>query len=190
MKPFISAKDLAITQAAAAAFLFICVPLINVFGTSMHKTEGMLHGLGSCAAVLLSCQCIHGIYGLLRGKAMAAAKLELLLWLTAIINFMAIALGNWLYIGYRLPDEAQQWLLYNIPSAHSVLMEYKEFVSLFPLALSVCAAVLTRRVRRSGLAAEEAAGMNTVIAVLVTLMWITLLIAFVLGIGLAKLKMV
>ncbi|MNG24143.1 hypothetical protein D3C84_1088340 [compost metagenome] len=69
-------------------------------------------------------------------------------------------------------------------------MEYKEFVSLFPLALGVCAAVLTRRVRRSGLVSEEAAGIHTVIAVLVTLMWITLLIAFVLGIGLAKLKMV
>ena len=66
-------------------------------------------------------------------------------------------------------------------------MEYKEFVSLYPLPLGIAAAVLLRRFRH---ALEPGSAASGIIALLITLFWICLLIGFVLGISLARLRMV
>ncbi|WP_373231587.1 hypothetical protein [Cohnella sp.] len=184
--PFTS-KDLAVTQASVTALLFLLIPLFNIMGFSSNKLMAVLHGLGATLTVLLSCQTIHLVYPLLRGKKEIAGKLELMLWLTNVLVLLTIIFGNWLYIAYRAPDGAQQWLMYHNPSIHFVVMEFKEFVSLYPLPLGIAAAVLLRRFRHE---LEAGSAINSVIALLITLSWICLLIAFIFGIGLAKLKMV
>ncbi len=187
MRPLFTARDFAITQASVAALLFLSIPLFNVIGFSNHKLMAVLHGLGATVTVIMSCQTIHLTYPMLRGNKGAAASLEWALWLTNLMVLLTIVFGNWLYIAYRAPDGPQEWLLYHSPAVHLIGMEYKEFVSLYPLPLGIAAAVLLRRFRH---ALEPGSAASGIIALLITLFWICLLIGFVLGIGLAKLRMV
>lgn len=187
MKPIFNSRDLAITQACVAALFFLLIPLFNLMGISSYTLASVLHGLGATITVIISCYSLHQVYPLLRGKKGSAAKLELTLWLTNVLVLATIITANWLYIGYRAPDSGQQWLLHHNPLGHTVMMEFKEFVSLFPLPLGVAAAWILRRFRDE---LSEDRGFTSVIAILVTLMWICLMIGFVFGIGLAKLRMV
>jgi hypothetical protein len=163
------------------------IPLFNLMGISSHPLSSVLHGLGATITVMLSCHALHLVYPLLREKEGSAARLEFTLWLTNALIIATIVAANWLYIGYRAPDGGQQWLLYHNPPAHTVLMEFKEFVALFPLPLGIAAAWILRRFRGH---MSETPGAASVVAILVTFMWICLIIGFVLGIGLAKLRMV
>ena len=187
MRSLFTERDFAVTQASIAALLFLSIPLFNVIGLSNHKLMAVLHGLGATVTVIMSCQTIHLIYPMLRGKKGAAASLEWSLWLTNLMVLLTIVFGNWLYIAYRAPDGPQEWLLYHSPAVHYIVMEYKEFVSLYPLPLGIAAAVLLRRFRH---ALEPGSAASGIIALLITLFWICLLIGFVLGIGLARLRMV
>lgn len=187
MKPTLNSRDLAVTQACVAALFFITIPLFNLMGISSYTLSSVLHGLGATVTVMISCYSLHQVYPLLRGKEGSAAKLEFTLWLTNTLVLATIITANWLYIGYRAPDSGQQWLLYHNPVGHTVFMEFKEFVALFPLPLGVAAAWILRRFRAQ---LSTNTGIASVIAILVTFMWICLMIGFVLGIGLAKLRMV
>ncbi|NBC71604.1 hypothetical protein [Paenibacillus sacheonensis] len=187
MKSLFTARDFAVTQACVAAALFLSIPLFNVIGFSNHKLQAVLHGLGATVTVIMSCQTIHLIYPMLRGKIGAAAKLEWVLWLTNAMVLLTIIFGNWLYIAYRGPDGPQEWLMYHSPEVHLILMEYKEFVSLYPLPLGIAAGFLLRRFRHT---LEPGSAVGGIIALLITLFWICLLIGFAFGIGLTKLRMV
>ncbi|WP_248930415.1 hypothetical protein [Paenibacillus hamazuiensis] len=187
MKPIFSAREWAIAQAAMAAVLLLLIPLVNLLAPGGDRLVSVLHGAASFVTVALACQAIHQLYPLLRGKEGAAARLELTLWLTNALVLATIVFGNWLYIDYRLPDQAQQWLLFNNPAGHSIIMEFKEFVSLFPLPLGVGAAWILRRFRESLPGKPDVA---SAAALLVTLMWGTLLCGLVFGLALAKLKLV
>ena len=187
MKPMFSIRDLAVTQGIMAALFFLLIPLFNLFGLSNHKLNSVLHGLGATLTVLLSCYVLHALYPFLRGKEGAERKLEFLLWIVNILTLLTIIFGNWIYMGYRAPDGAQQWFLYNAPLGHLVIMEFKEFASLFPLPLGMAASFLMWRFRNYF---DKVHGVSSVIALLVTLMWIFLLIGFVFGLGISKLKIV
>lgn len=186
MKQMFTSRDLAVTQAVVAALFFLMIPVFYLLGVSTNKLAGFLHGIGSTLTVILACRVLHLLYPLLRGQKGAAKKLSLALWLTNGLVLLTIIFGNWLYIGYRAPDAVQQWLIYNVPAAHTVVMEFKEFVSLFPLPLGVAAGVLLHRFRDN----LQESGVASVVAMLVTLFWICLLIGLVAGFGLSKLKMV
>jgi hypothetical protein len=187
MKPPFLMRDMAVTQAFFAALLFLAIPLFNLLGPSHHKWSGILHGLCSTLTVIVACYTLHSLYPFLKSVKGAEARLELRLAWTNVLVLLSIILGNWLYIGYREPDGAQQWLLFHYPAGHFVVMEFKEFASLFPLPLGVAASVLLRRSRG---AAIDVPLVNAAIAVLVTLMWMFLLFGFVFGLGLSKIAIV
>jgi hypothetical protein len=187
MKPIFNTRDLAATQGIMAAFFFLLIPVFNLFGLSTHKLDSILHGLGATLTVIISCFVLHALFPFLRGKEGSVKKLELSLWITNILILLTIIIGNWLYMGYRAPDGAQQWFLYNAPLGHLVMMEFKEFTSLFPLPLGVAGSFLLWRFKRD---IETVKGVSSVIALLVTLMWLFLLLGFVFGIGITKLKIV
>ena len=187
MRLLFSARDFAITQAGIASILFISIPLFNILGLSNHRLESVLHGLGATVTVMMSCQVIHLVYPMLRGKKGAAAKLEWVLWITNVMVLLTIVLGNWLYPSYRGVDGPQQWLMYHTPEVHLIIMEYKEFVSLYPLPLGIAATFLLRRFRHH---LEPGSVVSGIIALLITLFWVCLLVGLAFGIGLAKLKMV
>ncbi|NBI29956.1 hypothetical protein [Chengkuizengella marina] len=187
MKPIISARDLAVTQAGFAALLFILMPILHWVDDSQYKWLSIFHGVGATLTVLASCYMLHLIYPLLRGKAGTVKRLKFILWLVNILTLASIITANWLYIGYRAPDGARQWFIYHHPSIHLILMEYKEFVALFPLPLGIGALWI---LHRFGKQMEQSTNttISSVIAILLTLMWVCLIIGFVFGLAMVKIK--
>lgn len=186
MKQMFNARDLAVAQGVAAALLFLSIPCFTWLGLGTRQTIGALHGLASMLTVIVSAFLLHLTYPLLRGREEAAKRLIGPLWITNLLTLLSVIFGNWLYIGYRAHDGVQQWYLANAPAAHTVVMEYKEFVSLFPLPLGLAAAFLLWRYRED----LHGSGVAHVVTMLITLLWICLLIGLATGLGLAKLKLV
>ena len=62
-------------------------------------------------------------------------------WLLAatLLNLAGAISGNWIYMRYRGQNGPRDWILEHVPSFHNVLMEFKEFVSLFPFPLMLSA---------------------------------------------------
>ncbi|MDP5277009.1 hypothetical protein [Chengkuizengella axinellae] len=187
MKPIFSARDLAVTQACVAALLFILMPILHLIDNSQYKWLSMFHGIGATLTVLLSCYMLHLIYPLLRGKVGAVKRLKLILLLVNILTLASIVTANWLYIGYRAPDGARQWFIYHHPSIHLILMEYKEFVALFPVPLGIGALWILHRFGKE-MEQSSNTGISSVVAILLTLMWICLMIGFVFGLAMVKIK--
>jgi hypothetical protein len=57
----------------------------------------------------------------------------------ATLAFLTIVFGNWIYIADRAntPDSPRSYFLAKMPDVHKVFFEFKEYVALFPLPLSV-----------------------------------------------------
>lgn len=180
MKRLFRTRDLAVTQACVTAFLFLLIPLFHLLDKEAFWLQGLLHGLAAILTVGMGCWTFHAAFVSLRTRESGGNGLERLVWLTNGLVLLAIISGNWLYMGYRSPDGPQQWLLTHTPAAHIVVMEWKEFVSLFPLPLGVVAGFLLRRFRTDK-------QMGHVVLLLIALLWLCLMIGLVTGIGLATL---
>ncbi|MGM7684556.1 hypothetical protein ACSVDA_20755 [Cytobacillus sp. Hm23] len=187
MKPVFSARDLAVTQAGVAALLFLIMPILHLIDNSQYKWLSVLHGVGATLTILVSCYMLHLLYPLLRRRADAVKRLKFILTIVNTLIAATIITANWLYIGYRAPDGARQWFIYHQPSIHLILMEYKEFVGLFPLPLGIGALWI---LHRFGKQMEHTSNnlISSTIAVILTLMWICLIIGFVFGITMVKIK--
>jgi hypothetical protein len=180
MKRLFRTRDLAVTQACVTAFLFLLIPLFHLLDTGVFWLQGLLHGLASTMTVLMGCWTFHVAFTRLgRGKT-DRVGLERLLWLTNLLVLFAIISGNWLYIGYRSPDGPQSWLLAHAPVAHHIVMEWKEFVSLFSLPLGVVAGFMLRRFGNN----KET---GQIVLLLIALLWLCLMVGMVTGIGLITL---
>jgi hypothetical protein len=180
MKRLFRTRDLAVTQACVTAFLFLLIPLFHLLDTGVFWLQGLLHGLAATMTVMMGGWTFHVAFMRLgKGKA-GSVELERLLWLTNLLVLLAIVSGNWLYMGYRSPDGPQSWLLAHTPAAHNIVMESKEFVSLFPLPLGVVAGFILRRFGNN----KE---IGQVVLLLIALFWLCLMIGMVTGVGLITL---
>ncbi|MBC8081455.1 MAG: hypothetical protein H7X86_14000 [Gorillibacterium sp.] len=179
--------DWAFTQAAMVALFFFTLPLFSLFTNAAFRWVAVFHGIGASFTLVAATRALHLVYSLHRGKSGSAKKLEWMLWLTSGLVLISIITGNWLYIGYRGPDNVQQWSLYHAPVLHNIIMEFKEFISLYPLPLGVAAAWILHRFREE---AESGSVVSSIVVLLFTCSWFCLLAGFFLGIGLAKIKMV
>ncbi|QRG66541.1 hypothetical protein [Brevibacillus choshinensis] len=180
MKGLFRTRDLAVTQACVTAFLFLLIPLVHLLDKGFYWLQGLLHGLSATMTVMLGCWTFHVAFMKLgRGKE-GGSGLERLLWLTNLLVLLAIISGNWLYMGYRSPDGPQSWLLAHTPLAHNIVMEWKEFVSLFPLPLGVAAGFILRRFGNN----KE---IGQIVLLLIALLWLCLMVGLVTGIGLITL---
>ncbi|MGI9861129.1 hypothetical protein SDD30_07055 [Moorella naiadis] len=103
------------------------------------------------------------------------------------VAFFTIIMGNWIYIGYRLPDNARAWLIKNAPYVHKLGMEFKEFIALFSLPLAVTAAYI---VWTMGEDLIENKYLRYALAICVTLAFLYTTVAFGLGAAITKVKAV
>ncbi|MED1953970.1 hypothetical protein [Brevibacillus centrosporus] len=182
LKRLFRTRDLAVTQACVTAFLFLLIPLFHLLDTGPFWLQGLLHGLAATLTVLMGCWTFHAAFFRLGKERGSNAELERLLWLTNGLVLLAIISGNWLYMGYRSPDGPQSWLLAHTPAAHNIVMEWKEFVSLFPLPLGVVAGFILRRFGNN----KDA---GSVVLLLIALLWLCLVIGLVTGLGLTTLHL-
>lgn len=186
MKRNFPLNDLAVTLGVVTAFLFSLIPVFNWLGVGNARWSGILHGAASTFTLLVACFVMHALFSLYRVPEAALPKLIGRLSVLNGIVLLSIITGNWLYIAYRAPDGAMQWFLMHAPNAHTILMEFKEFISLFPLPLGIAASFILYRFRHS---LSDMPEVKHVLAVLIVLLWMCMLAGFVFGIGLAKLRL-
>ena len=88
---------------------------------------------------------------------------------------------------YRGQDGPRDWILAHVPAFHNVLMEFKEFVSLFPFPLMLSA---TFMLYYYGMSIQIRKDLCKFVGITIWVSWLFLTLGFVAGLVLAKLRFV
>jgi hypothetical protein len=176
---------------AGLAFLTTAPTTALTFG-SEHAYLGVVHGTLGILYLLAGTAVLYLSYRLYTGRLRA---LRDLIDLTAVALGLAVlvnAAGLWLYRHYRDPavhghETVRQWLLANVPEAHTVLFEFKEHVALTTIPLTAAGLYLLVTYRWK---AVEDRGLRSLTALLLALAWVAMMGAFVLGAAVTKIRSV
>jgi hypothetical protein len=181
------AKVLARAQAAFALVILALLAGLNFFFPTEYRWQAGLHGVSSIAALVTGTYLTHRAYPLIRGVNVDLASLRAWVLGAALANLCGAITGNWIYMRYRGQDGPRDWILANVPDFHNVMMEFKEFVSLFPFPLMVAACFL---LFYYGEAVRWRRDLTQFIGVLILTSWLFLMTGFAAGTVLTKLRFV
>ncbi|MBV5301612.1 MAG: hypothetical protein J0649_07525 [Methylococcales bacterium] len=126
----------------------------------------------------------HRAYHLMRGVHINFETLRYWTSAATVFNLLGAISGNWVYMRYRGEGGAKDWILSHIPTFHNVMMEFKEFVSLFPFVLMLSVSFM---LFYYGNAIATRRDILNFVGILMLLSWLFLLFGFVAGLTLAKL---
>lgn len=171
----------------AAAAVIATAPFTVLIGQSHAALASAFHGLSAFLYLIVGTIGLYLGWRLFTGRIRAFADLQLLATVSATLSLIAIAFGNWLYVFYRANDPAspRSWFLANMPMVHKIFFEFKEFMALFTLPLTVTAAFI---LWYYGAQVLDRKWMRYTVAVLLALSFFYLLIAFGLGAAVTKLR--
>ena len=174
-------------QAYVAAGTFLLLPVLTWAHPSPFRLQAAAHGLAALLIVVSGSYLGHLAYPLARGARGAIADVTRWTKLCLTLSVLAVVSGNWVYMPYRGQNGARERLLATAPIFHKVLMEFKEFVSLFPVPIlgAVCFMLWYYK---DELAERKDLAMP--IAALLMLNWIFVVLSMVLGLGIAKVQFV
>ena len=119
------------------------------------------------------------------GKLKAFSDLKVLSVLSSLIAAGTVIFGNWIYIAYRGTGGPRAYFLANNPAIHNVFFEFKEFIALFAVPLSVAIAFV---IWRYGVQTLEDRPLRSWLFSAVMIGWSALMIAFVLGAAITRLR--
>lgn len=174
-------------QAGTALFLLLIISGLDLFFPSQYALKAAVHGISAISAVVVGTFITHRAYFLLRGGKINYQSLKNWTVASTVLNFLGAVSGNWIYMRYRGQDGPREWILKNTPDFHNVLMEFKEFVSLFPFPLMVIASFALFYYQDHLHARHD---IKQFIAILMMASWFFLMLGFVAGLTLAKLRFV
>lgn len=178
-------------------------PVAAILGDSAYAIPGALHGVAAMVFVIVST--IGAYFGYLlytgrleawRGAPAAGGlitshgayfELRVLTAVGAVLSAATVVFGNWIYIYYRASSGPRAYFLENNPVIHEIFFEFKEFIALFTVPLSVAAAFI---VWHQGEKLRDNAALRQAVAVLLVLTWVYLMITFGLGAAITKLRSV
>jgi len=171
----------------AATAVIATAPVTALIGQSRAALAAAFHGLSAFLYLIVGTIGLYLGWRLLTGRIRAFADLQLLATVSATLSLIAIIFGNWLYIFYRAKDPAspRSWFLENMPMVHKIFFEFKEFMALFTLPLTVAAAFV---LWYYGAQVLDRKWMRYTVAVLLGLSFFYLVIAFGLGAAVTKLR--
>ncbi|SMB98169.1 hypothetical protein SAMN00808754_2169 [Thermanaeromonas toyohensis ToBE] len=161
----------------------MCV-LQQFIGTSPWHWKAAFHGLFAFILLISFVWSFEAIIGI---SPASIRRLKIGTIVMSAASFLTIVWGTWLYIGYRLPDNARAWLIKNAPYVHKFGMEFKEFIALFSLPLAVTAAYIVWTMGEELIENKYA---RYALLVCVTLGFIYIAAAFGLGAAITKVKAV
>ncbi len=172
---------------SALIFVLATAPFSALLGAGQGALPATFHGLTAFLYLIVGTIGLYLAERLWTGRIRAFADLQLLSTVCATLAFLAIAFGNWLYIYYRAKDPAspRSWFLANVPVVHKVFFEFKEFVALFTLPLTVAAAFI---LWHYGAQVLDRKWLRYTVAVSLALSFFYLVVAFGLGAAVTKLK--
>lgn len=105
----------------------------------------------------------------------------------AIVCFLTIVFGNWLYIPYRAQGGPRSYFLETAPEIHKIFFEFKEFTALLTLPLVVAATFI---IFYYGERLTEKRQVREMVTLVLVLAFFYFAIAFGLGAAVTKLKAV
>jgi len=179
------------TWVAGTLFLILVAlltaPLNLFFGGSQLAVIGAVHGLLATLGVVVGTVAAYLGYRLFTGKLRAFSDLKILSLVSTFIAAATIIFGNWIYIAYRAPDGPRAFFLANNPDIHGIFFEFKEFIALFPLPLAVATTYI---IWRYGDRLVEDKSLRTWVGIAIAVAWGGLMIAYMLGAGITKLRSV
>ena len=172
---------------SALAFVLATAPFSALLGPGQGALPATFHGLSAFLYLFVGTIGLYLGWRLWTGRIRAFADLQLLATVSATFSLLAIIFGNWLYIFYRAKDPAspRSYFLANMPVVHKIFFEFKEFVALFTLPLTVAAAFI---LWYYGAQVLDRKWMRYTVAVLLALSFFYLVVAFGLGAAATKLK--
>ncbi len=172
---------------SALAFVLATAPFSALLGTGQGALPATFHGLAAFLYLFVGTVGLYLAWRLWTGRIRAFADLQLLATVSATFSLLAIVFGNWLYIYYRAkdPTSPRSYFMVNIPVVHKIFFEFKEFIALFTLPLTVAAAFI---LWYYGAQVLDRKWMRYTVAVILALSFFYLVVAFGLGAAVTKLK--
>lgn len=172
---------------AVALLALFTAPVANLLGPSRYAIPGALHGVSAIIYVIIATICAYLGYRLYVGRLSTTHDLRILSGLTAFFSLLTVMFGNWIYIYYRETGGPRSYFLEEDAVIHQIFFEFKEFIALFTLPLSVASAYVLLREKDRIL---ERPGLRQAVAVMLGLQWLYLMLAFALGAAITKLRSV
>jgi len=180
-----------ITWAAVSIFLAIIfiftAPISALVSGGEYALAGTIHGLFATLGVLVGSVTAYLGWRLFIGRIRAFGNLKILSLISVFLSVATIIYGNWIYIGYRAPGGPRAFFMKASPVIHGVFFEFKEFIALFPLPLTVAATFI---IWRYGNQLIQNKALRYLLGVIFAIAWGGLIIAYLLGAGITKLKSV
>jgi len=185
-------KSVILSILAVMLMIAIVVPLMTsaptqLLGESDYRLRGAFHGLFAMIFMITSTIGLYQALRLWRGSAVDIAELEIGSVVNAAACFLTIIFGNWVYIPYRMQGGPRSHFLETAPEIHKIFFEFKEFMALFTLPLTVVAAYI---ICFYGAKLIPNRVLRATVALTLVLSFFYFVVAFGLGAAITKLKSV
>jgi hypothetical protein len=181
------AKLLVRLQVGFALTLLVFLVSMDFFFPTDYRVQAGVHGISAILALIVGTFLTHRAYPLIRGVRIDFESLRWWVLGATLANLAGAISGNWIYMRYRGQDGPRDWILGQVPAFHNVMMEFKEFISLFPFPLMVSATFL---LFYYGDGIQRRRDLTQFVGVTILISWVLLMTGFVTGLGLAKLRFV
>lgn len=175
------------SQVGIALTLLLILTASDFWYPSDYSLKAGVHGVSAILAVVVGTYLTHRAIPLIKGMHVRLESLRHWLLAATLLNLAGAISGNWIYMRYRGQDGPRDWILAHVPAIHNVLMEFKEFVSLFPFPLMLLA---TATLYYYGLSIQMRRDLTRFVGITIMVSWSFLMIGFVVGLVLAKLRFV
>lgn len=180
-------KYLARGQATLALVLLLGLCSFDFFFPTAYSLQAGIHGVSAITAVVFATLLTHRVYPLIRGIKINFDSLRLWAMTATGLNLLGAISGNWIYMRYRGQGGPRDWILEHVPNFHNGLMEFKEFVTLFPFPLML-ATTFILSYYKAVMQFRRDLALFVGLSILVS--WFFLAFGFVAGLVLAKLRFV
>lgn len=175
------------SQVAIALLLLLALSASDFWYPSDYKLKAGIHGVSAILAIVVGTYLTHRAIPMIKGMHVRLESLRRWLLAATLLNLAGAISGNWIYMRYRGQDGPRDWILAHVPAFHNVLMEFKEFVSLFPFPLMLTA---TAMLYYYGLPIETRRDISRFVGITILVSWSFLMLGFVAGLVLAKIRFV
>ena len=175
------------SQVGIALSLLLLLPIANFFYPTDYSLKAGIHGVSAILAIVIGTYLTHRALPLIKGMNVKLDSLRRWVLAATLLNLAGAISGNWIYMRYRGQDGPRDWILARVPSFHNVLMEFKEFVSLFPFPLMLSATFI---LYFYGLPIQYRRDISRFVGITILISWSFLMLGFVAGLILAKLRFV
>ncbi|MGQ0798361.1 MAG: hypothetical protein ACT4OI_10950 [Methanobacteriota archaeon] len=184
-----SLATLLIVTVGAVAVVGLIAAATSPIGLLVGDTQWQLisafHGLGATMLLLGATIAVYLSWRLFVGEIRAFKDLKWLATFSTFMSAVTISFGTLIYIAYRAQGGPRSYFLANLPQIHQIFFEFKEFIALFTLPMFLASTYILWRYG-DGLVQDREARAAASLPVL--LGWVFLILAYVLGAAIPKLR--